>query len=133
MAKTGWQSLIMDPTDWADAGKIKVDPAVARRAKAVKAIDAVLTTIEAGAPPSKMGLYKIKANLARATLRLGRNTVMLDGAEFAIVPLERVGDFYMSLKDDIEGGKLDAELAAAAGEELPVEPVKRRGRKPKAA
>ena len=106
------------------------DPVTDRRAKAVASIDGALASIEAGAEPTRMALYKVKADVARAGLRLGRRTVQLNGQDAVFVPAERLGDFYSSLKDAVEAGELDAELAAAAGDEAP---VKRRGRRAKAA
>ena len=75
-----------------------------------------------------MSLYKVKADVARASLRLGRRTVQLNGQDAVFVPAERLKDFYEALKASVEAGELDTELAAAAGEDAP---VKRRGRKPK--
>ena len=66
--------------------------------------------------------------LPRASLRLGRRTVQLNGQDAVFVPAERLKDFYEALKASVEAGELDTELAAAAGEDAP---VKRRGRKPK--
>lgn len=130
MAKAGWQSLVIsDPGAWANAGKAKADPTADRRAKAVKSIDGALASLEAGAEPTRMSLYKIKADVARATLKLGRTLVKLNDQDYVVVPAERLADFYNALKDAVEAGELDAELAAAAGDEMP---VKRRGRKPKA-
>ncbi|QJR03498.1 hypothetical protein HH800_15720 [Sphingobium yanoikuyae] len=127
MAKSGWQSLIINDADaWKNAGKAKSDPVADRRAKAVASIDGALASIEAGAEPTRMTLYKVKADVARAGLRLGRRTVQLNGQDAVFVPAERLGDFYEALKASVEAGELDAELAAAAGDEAP---VKRRGRR----
>jgi hypothetical protein len=131
VAKSGWQSLIInEPDAWANAGKPKTDPVMDRRAKAVKAIDGALASITAGAEPSRMSLYKVKADVARASLRLGRSIVQLTGQDHVVVPAERLGDFYEALKAGVEAGELDAELAAAAGDEVGATVVKkkRRGR-----
>lgn len=130
MAKTGWQSLVInDENAWKNAGKVKTDPVTDRRAKAVASIDSALAIIESKGEPTRMSLFKIKADVARAGLRLGRRTVQLNGQDAVFVPAERLADFYGSLKDAVEAGELDAELAAAAGEDAPV--AKRRGRKAK--
>ena len=129
MAKSGWQSLIIDDENaWKNAGKPKADPIADRRAKAVASIDGALSAIEAGAEPTRMSLYKVKADVARASLRLERRTVQLNGQDAVFVPADRLKDFYEALKASVEAGELDTELAAAAGEDAP---VKRRGRKPK--
>jgi hypothetical protein len=127
MAKTGWQSLIINDSDaWKNAGKAKTDPVADRRAKAVASIDGALASIEAGSEPTRMALYKVKADVARAGLRLGRRTVQLNGQDAVFVPAERIKDFYEALKAAVEAGELDAELATAAGDDAP---VKRRGRR----
>lgn len=133
MAKNDWKSLLVaDPVAYlAEAKKPKADPVADRRAKAVQAIDGALAQLEANAEPSRMSLYKFEGDMARVTVKVGRNLVLLPRfhpeKKFGLVPKERLKDFYESIKSGIEAGELDAELASAAGDEAPVK--KPRGRR----
>lgn len=117
MAKSDWKALLVkDPeAAWSSAGKPVVNPAIALRAKAVKSIDGALAQLEGGADAPRQSLWKVKGDMARVTLKVGRNLVSLDGADFAVVPAERAKDFYEMLKASVEAGELDAALATANG------------------
>ena len=111
MAKLFSDFLAPDPeTAWKLAGKLSTNPVDDARAKVVKSIDGALASLEAGEQEPKRGLYKIKADVARVTIRNGRTTLPIDGRDYNVVRADRLKAFFEAVRRAVEVGDLDADI-----------------------
>jgi hypothetical protein len=111
MVKLFADFLSPDPeTAWKSAGKSLANPVDVARAKVVKSIDGALASLEAGEQEPKRGLYKIKADVARVTIRNGRTTLPIDGRDYNVVRADRLKAFFEAVRRAVELGDLDSDI-----------------------
>lgn len=111
MAKALFADFALTDQDWADAGKEKVDPVIALRAKVVAYVDTALAQAKAGEENPPRGAYKTKFDLAQVTIKAGRDIVSIDGRERTVIRKDKLVSFLEAVKDAAETGKLDAALS----------------------
>lgn len=108
--------IAKDPeTAWKEAGKPKIAPVEAERAKVVAYVDKALAAFEAKETAPARGAFKIKGDMAQVTIKAGRNIVPIAGNERNVVPAEKLVAFLETVKSAAENGQLDSELVGNSG------------------
>lgn len=93
--------------------RVTYDPAKDREAL-VRRIDATRTKFLATEPQRGRKDFAVKNNVVEYRPTVGGRPLALEGREVNYVPSERFTDFLDLLRTEVEGGRLDKEITAAA-------------------
>ena len=86
------------------------DPAKARR-PLLRGIDRTLAQFKAGSTGTPTGWYRTKNGVVALTVKVGGDTLDINGAATNHLPADRLEEFLVALRAAVEAGAFDAELA----------------------
>ena len=85
------------------------DPTKARR-PLVRGIDRALAQFKSGSTGTPTGWWRLRNGVVAFTVKLGGNTVDINGAATNHLPADRFEEFLASMRAAVEAGEFDAEL-----------------------
>ena len=86
------------------------DPVKARR-PLLRGIDRTLTQFKAGSTGAPTGWYRIKNGVVALTVKVGGDTLDINGSATNHLPAERFEAFLAAMRTAVDAGEFDAELA----------------------
>ena len=86
------------------------DPAKARR-PLLRGIDRTLAQFKAGSTGTPTGWYRTKNGVVALTVKVGGDTLDINGAATNHLPADRLEEFLVALRAAVKAGAFDAELA----------------------